>query len=170
MNRSRFILAAALCAVCLSSLPLTHAFAHAGASGPGAHPRQEKGQEQSFPDQSSIDAKSAFPTVSAGDKHVKTALNASDLAGAGKLIGKKGAFTGTVSQVYSPRDHDIVILDFAQNYRSALTAIVKPDNYGKLPDLKGLVGKHVLVTGNFSAFEGRPQLEIVSPGQVKIVR
>jgi hypothetical protein len=132
--------------------------------------RTRGGNEQSFPLQSTVAAKSAFSTVSATSGAVKKALKATDLTGATKLVGKKGAFTGTVSQVYSPSNHGIAILDFAQDYKSAMTAIVKPENYSKVPDLNGLVGKHVLVEGKFISYNGKPEIEITSAGQVKVVK
>lgn len=141
------------------------------AAQPGPHnPAASAAHRAPFPAQPSVAAKGVFGTISASSPAVKQALAATDLATAGKLVGKPGAFVGTVSQVYSPRTHDIAILDFAANYRSALTAVVKPANYSKLPSLQALVGKRVLVTGRFSSFEGRPQIEIASPTQVQIVR
>lgn len=137
--------------------------AHAG--------RSMRGAEQTFPAQPAVASKSAkFATVSPASPAVKTALSVSDLAAAGKMIGKPAAFQGTVAELYSPRGHDIAILDFAKDYRSALTVIVKPANYPKLPSLQGLVGKRVLVTGLVSAYEGRPQIEVSHPSQVRIIR
>ena len=137
----------------------------------GAPMRPPRGAEQSYPTQPPVALKAAkFATIAAASSEVKAALPAGDLAAAGKMIGKPAAFAGTVAELYSPRDHDIAILDFAKEYRTAVTAIVKPANYSKLPSLQSLVGKHVLVTGTVSAYEGRPQIEITSPAQVKIIR
>jgi hypothetical protein len=128
------------------------------------------GDEQSFPAQSSVAAKGAFSTIPGSSKPVKKALKASDLAGATKLVGKNGSFTGTVSQVYSPDNHGIAILDFAKDYKSAMTAIVKPANYSKLPNLDSLVGKTVLISGKFISYDGKPEIEITSVKQVKSVK
>ena len=128
-------------------------------------------EDKLFPAQSTVAAKRAFATVAAADKTVAQALDAKALADALKLVGKPGAFQGTVSQVYSPRNHSLAILDFAPNYHDALTATVKPDAYAKFPDLTKLVGKHVLVSGKFSAnSHGVAQIEMIGPDQVKVIR
>lgn len=127
--------------------------------------------EKTFPAQSVVAAKTAFATVVASDKAVAAALDAKALADALKLVGKPGAFQGTVSQVYSPRSHNVAILDFAPDYHAAVTAAVKPDAYAKFPDLKSLVGKHVLISGKFSAnSHGVAQIEMTGPAQVKIIK
>ncbi len=112
----------------------------------------------------------AFGTVSASDPAVARALEAHSLADAQKQVGKAGAFQGTVSQAYSPDDHDIVILDFDKKYKTALTAVVMPADYAKFPDLAALNGKHVLVSGTWSAPKGKPQITLTSPAQVKIIQ
>lgn len=121
--------------------------------------------------QSALASKTAaFGTVPAADPAAAKALEAHNLADAQKQVGKAGAFQGTVSQAYSPDDHDIVILDFDKKYKTALTAVVMPADYAKFPDLAALNGKHVLVSGTFSAPKGRPQITLTSPAQVKIIQ
>src|SRR5258708_35118748 len=63
-----------------------------------------------------------FGTVDKDDAAYKNALDAHDLAGALKMVGKDGAFKGTVSKLYEERDGDMVVFDFDPNYRPALTA------------------------------------------------
>ncbi len=126
--------------------------------------------DKAIPAQSDVAAKTAFATVAASDKSVTAALDAKALADALKLIGKPGSFQGTVSQVYSPDTHAVAILDFAPHYRDALTATVKPDAYAKFPDLSTLVGKHVLISGKFTAnAHGAAQIELTGPSQVKVI-
>lgn len=171
MNRFQAIFGVLIAVSLLICSAYPPVFAQGGPSTRSRDTRTRGGGEgQSFPAQSAVAAKTGFSTVSASSGEVKRAVKATDLAGATKLVGKNGSFTGTVSQVYSPSDHDIAILDFAQNYRSALTAIVKPANYAKLPNIDGLAGKTVLVSGKFIAYEGKPEIEITSPAQVKIVK
>ncbi len=127
--------------------------------------------DKTFPAQAIVAAKTAFATVAASDKAVAAALDAKALADALKLVGKPGAFQGTVSQVYSPRSHSVTILDFAPDYHDAVTATVKPALYAKFPDLSRLVGKRVLVSGKFSAnSHGVAQIEMTGPAQVKIIK
>jgi len=126
--------------------------------------------KESFPAQATVALKKPFLTVAASDPGVKRALNAKDMAGAGKQIGKPGAFQGTVTKAYSPGDHDLVILDFAPDYRAAVTVVIKPDAYAKMPDLQSLVGKRVFVMGQWKAFHNAPQIELTSPTQIKVIR
>jgi hypothetical protein len=114
------------------------------------------------PDQSTVASHAAFAQVPANAIVVSKAIDAKDLAGAKKLIGLNGAFYGTVSSVYSPSDHDIVILDFDPNYRTALTAAVKPDAFAKFPPIESLKGKQVIVTGKFTAYHGHPEFDYSS--------
>ncbi len=110
-----------------------------------------------------------FATVKADVEDVKRALEAKDLEGAKKLVGKEGAFTGTVSRVFSPDTHSVVILNFAKNYREALTAPVRGRDFSKFPDLKKLEGKKVLISGKFQEYQGRTEILLTSPKQVKII-
>src|SRR6266511_2715467 len=75
-----------------------------------------------------------FGTVDKDDAAYKNALDAHDLAGALKLVGKDGAFWGTVSKLYEERDGDMVVFDFDPNYRTALTAVLKNPDFPKFPD------------------------------------
>lgn len=154
--------------------PVVHADTPAAATKPPAKAapaaKGADAEDKTFPAQSTVAAKTAFGTVAASDKAVAQALDAKALAEALKLVGKPGAFQGTVSQVYSPRNHSLAILDFAPHYREALTATVKADAYAKFPDLSQLVGKRVLVSGKFSAnSHGVAQIELTGPNQVKVI-
>ncbi len=169
------ITGAALTTVARADKPAADKPAAAKPSAPAAQPaapaKGADAEDKTYPAQSSVAAKTAFATIAASDKAVAQALDAKALADALKLVGKPGAFQGTVSQVYSPRDHDVTILDFAPHYRDALTAPVKPDAYAKFPDLSRLVGKHVLISGKFSTnSHGVAQIELTGPIQVKIVQ
>ncbi len=121
--------------------------------------------------QSALASKTAtFAMVPAADPAVAKALEAHNLADAQKQVGKAGAFQGIVTKAYSPDDHDNVILDFDKKYKTALTAVVMPGDYAKFPDLTTLEGKHVLLTGTWSAPKGKPQITLSDPAQVKIIQ
>ena len=92
------------------------------------------------------------------------------LDGAHQALGQTGSFRGTVTQLFEERDGDLVILDFDKNYRTALTAIVRNADFPKFPDLKALEGKEIVVSGKFTDYQGRVQIEVTDPGQIKIVR
>lgn len=124
---------------------------------------------KNYPAQASVAAKGTFGTVAASDKSVTVALDAKALADAKKLAGKPGAFQGTVTQAYSPDNHSFVALDFAPHYRDALTANIAAADYAKFPNFTQLIGKHVLVSGQFVAHGEQTQLAVTSPDQIKFV-
>ena len=76
---------------------------------------------------------------------------------------------GKVSKIFEPRGGALAILNFDENYRSALTAIVRSENFSKFPDLKALVGKTVLLKGKFIEYHGAAEMVLTSPDQVKVV-
>lgn len=138
-----------------------------------AAPASSTGRDRSqasYPAQPSVAAKGSFGDVTANASEVARSIDAKDLAGAGKRVGKPGAFQGTVSKVYSPRGHNIVILDFDPNYRSALTAVIKPEDYAKFPSTETLTGKHVVVSGRFIDYDGHPEIVLTNPSQIKLIK
>ena len=111
-----------------------------------------------------------FGAVGKDDAAYKNALDAHDLAGALKLVGKEGAFKGTVSKLYEERDGDMVVFDFDPNYRIALTAVLKNPDFPKFPDVKTLEGKEIVVSGKFVDYHGKAQIELTDPAQIKVVK
>lgn len=134
-----------------------------------AAPDADADDDKTSPAQASVAAKTQFGTVAASDPSVAGALDAKALDDAKKQAGKTGAFQGTVSSAYSPQTHAFVALDFAPHYKDALTAHIVSADYAKLPDLKQLVGKHVLVSGTFTLHGSTPQINVSSPDQIKVV-
>ena len=121
--------------------------------------------------QSDLASKTAvFTSVSKTDDSLKTALNAHALADALKQTNSAGAFTGTVSRIFEPRGNALAILNFDADYRSALTAVVRNENFDQFPDLKTLTNKTVLVTGKFTDYRGAAQIVLTNSAQIKLVR
>ncbi|WP_309690200.1 hypothetical protein [Armatimonas sp.] len=146
-----------LAAVCALSMPFVLA-------------QDEKPKPEPAKPQASVASKSAkFGTVKAADGSVTKALKATDLAGAKKLVGKDGAFEGTVVKVFSPSSNGLVILNFDKNYRNALTAVLRVKNYADFPDMQSLKGKHVLISGKFEDFKGSSEVVLTKPDQVKLI-
>src|SRR3989441_12501972 len=111
-----------------------------------------------------------FGTVDKDDAAYKNALDAHDLAGALKLVGKEGSFRGTVSRFFEERDGDLIVFDFDPNYRTALTAVLKNPDFPKFPDVKTLDGKEIVVSGKFVDYHGKAQIELTEPAQIKVVK
>ncbi|MDQ3908393.1 MAG: hypothetical protein M3268_08610 [Acidobacteriota bacterium] len=147
-----------------ASLLVAFALCCAGASSRVA--AQESPQSQH--DAASKTAK--FGSVEKTSDAYKSALDAHDLEGASKLVGKDGAFRGTVAKVFEQRDGSLLIIDFDPNFRTALTAVLRRADYAKFPDVRELEGKEIVVSGKFTDFRGRAQIELSDPAQIKIVK
>jgi DNA/RNA endonuclease YhcR with UshA esterase domain len=120
--------------------------------------------------QADVAAKTEFATIAAGDEAVKKAVKATDLDGARGLIGKEGAFEGTVLRVADSPTNTIVFINFGKRRNTAITAVVKSAAFSKFPDLKKLEGKRVLITGKVSDFEGSPEVDLTEASQVKVIK
>jgi len=150
-------LAAFVTAVAIASLPSA------------AFQRSAKPPQDRKP-QSDIAAKSAFGTIPASSPELKKSLDSHDLAGAKKLIGKDGAFHGMVSKVFAPKSNALIILNFDPEFKKALVAVVKAEDFAKFPKLDALKDKHVLVRGRFIDYNGTPELALTNANQVKLVK
>ncbi len=111
-----------------------------------------------------------FGTLDKDDAAYKNALDAHDLAGTLKLVGKEGSFRGTVNKFFEERDGDLIVFDFDPNYRTAITAVLKNPDFPKFPDVKTLEGKEIVVSGKFVDYHGKAQIELTDPKQIKIVK
>jgi hypothetical protein len=111
-----------------------------------------------------------FATIGKTDDAYQRARDAHDMEGAHSAVGQMGSFKGTVTQLFEERDGYLVILDFDKNYRAALTAIVRNTDFPKFPDLKALEGKEIVVSGKFTDYQGRAQIELTDPSQIKLAR
>ena len=114
------------------------------------------------------------PTVSAAAAAKLSPLDAKDLAGLKPHVGTVRAVRGTVSAAFVPRGGSVVVLNFDRNYRSAMTAPVFQDHFGKWPGGKSTVerayrGKTVLVRGLVTEYRGAPQIKIAHPGQIRVI-
>jgi len=122
-------------------------------------------------DQSSAASKSAkFQSIAKTDALYTGALDAHDKAGAEKMVGKSGAFKGTVTKAFSPKSGGLVILNFDDDYKTAMTAVLKKSEFSKFPDLSKLVGEEVVVSGKFMDFKGSPEIELNDPKQIALVK
>src|SRR5712692_10104659 len=111
-----------------------------------------------------------FATMDRDDAAYKNALDAHDLAGAKNMIGKEGAFKGTVTNIYEERDGDVLILNFDPQYRNALSAVLRNADFPKFPDMKELKDKQVIMTGKFVEYYGRGEINLTQPDQINLVK
>jgi hypothetical protein len=118
--------------------------------------------------QSAVASKTAkFEKIAKTDESVKSSLDAHELAGGMKEVGKNGAIKGVVSRVFAPGA--VAILNFDADYKTAMTAVVMKTNFDKLPDLQILVGRSVVVTGTFAKYRDAAQIVVTNASQIKLV-
>jgi hypothetical protein len=110
----------------------------------------------------------SYGSITATDDAYKSALDAHALDDALKMVDKDGAFKGKVAKVYEP--HGLAIVEFDENYRTALTAIVRGTNFSKFPALTNLIGKDVVVTGKFIKYRDAAEIVLDKPEQIKVVK
>ncbi len=108
-------------------------------------------------------------TITSTDKALKKTIDAHDLKSATALIDKTGSVQGTIAKLFTLKGGSLVIFNFDREFKTAITAIVKRANFDKFPDLAKLEVKHVLITGKFIDFRGAPEIELISPEQIKII-
>lgn len=111
-----------------------------------------------------------FETISETDKRIKSAIKADNLAMARKHIGKEATFLGTVAKVFTPKSNSVVVLNFAENYRTAVTAAILSKDFPAFPDLSALKGKRILITGKVVDYRGQPEMEVTKPELIKLVK
>jgi hypothetical protein len=111
-------------------------------------------------------ATAKFGAVAKTNEAYKSALDAHALEDAMKMVDKEGAFKGTVAKVFEPRG--LAIVEFDENYKTALTAIVRGTNFANFPALTNLIGKNVLVTGKFIKFREAAEIVLEKPEQIKL--
>jgi hypothetical protein len=107
-----------------------------------------------------------FGTVAKTSEAYKSALDAHALTDAVKLVDTEGAFKGTVAKVFEPRG--LAIVEFDENYKTALTAIVRSASFTNFPALTNLIGKNVLVTGKFIKYRESAEIVLEKPEQIKL--
>ena len=145
-------------------------FAFAGAANLRAQDGDHRGQGREGSQKSLASKTAKFVTVAKADALYTGAIDAHDKTAAAKMAGKEGSFKGKVAKLFSPRGGNILILNFDDDYKTALTAVLKKENFSKFPDLSHLDGKDVVVSGKFTEFKGSPQIELTDLKQIAVVK
>ena len=110
-----------------------------------------------------------FSVVKPDAEVVKKAIHATDLLAFKDKTGKEITITGKVYAVFAPKSHSIVLLNFATNYKEAITVAIKAKDFANFPDLRKLKDKQVVVTGKCIDYKGQPELEITQLKQLQII-
>lgn len=173
MKTYSLLLALALTASATHAQDLLKQFPVKGAPASGSAPRKAGtksiGKLKGTP-QAAVAAKGAFPTIKASDPSLKTAVVATNLPAAKKLVGKNVLVVGVVSDVFAPRSGSITLINFAKNYKTAVVGAVKAKDFAKFPNLMNLKGKKVALRGTMISFKGQPEVELTTVGAIRIVK
>lgn len=127
-------------------------------------------QDAAKPAQSAVAVKDKkFAVVKPEADVVKKAIHASDLLAFKDKTSKEITITGKVYSVFAPKSHSIVLLNFATNYKDAITVAIKAKDFANFPDLRKLKDKQVVVTGKCIDYKGQPELEISLLKQLQVI-
>lgn len=109
-----------------------------------------------------------FKSVAKTDKAYKDAAPGTDLSVALKLVDKPAVFKGTVVKLFDPEG--LLILNFAKDYRTAITAVLRKKDFSAFPNMATLKDQEILISGTVTTYQGRPQIELTKPDQIRIVK
>lgn len=100
----------------------------------------------------------------------REAKAATDLEAARKAVGQPASFKGTVIEVFAPSENTMVVLHFAKEPKTALRAVVRQENFFRFPKLEDLKGKTVMVTAKVTDSAEGPEMVLIRPGQLKVLK
>jgi hypothetical protein len=90
-----------------------------------------------------------------------------DIRNASTLEGKSGCITGLVQRVYTAHSGNS-FLDFCQDYRACpFTSVIFATDKSKFGDVESLQGKRVEIRGDVVAYQGRAEIILHDPQQVR---
>ena len=118
----------------------------------------------------SADKKARFETVAKTDKLYTDSIDAHDLAKAKAMEGKQGSFRGTVAKVFVPNTGSVLILNFDNDYKTAVTAALRKNDFSSFPDMSQLVGQEIVVSGKFQDYRGATEILLTDKKQISIVQ
>lgn len=82
-------------------------------------------------------------------------------------VGQVVTVEGTVSEVYTGKS-GATFLDIGGAYpNNAFAAVIFKDDASKFPDIDTLGGKTVDITGSVRLYQGRPEIVVNDPAQIK---
>ena len=83
-------------------------------------------------------------------------------------VGKYACVTGIVDHVYTSQKGTIFI-NFCSNYKTCpFGVVIFGSNASKFPNPNQYTGRNVEITGFITAYQGRPEIVIENPTQIKI--
>jgi hypothetical protein len=91
-----------------------------------------------------------------------------DFHEAGKYVGQAGCVSGRVLRVFTSRSGN-TFLDFCSDYRNCpFTSVIFASDKDKFRGLDALQGRQVELTGGITVYEGRAEIIIHDPQQIRV--
>ncbi len=85
-----------------------------------------------------------------------------------KYVGKPVTVEGVVSEVHHAASGKVTFVDMGGRYPdNAFAGVILSDDAGKFPDVDSLDGKTVDVTGTIKLYQGRTEIILNDPTQIK---
>lgn len=90
-----------------------------------------------------------------------------DISQAGAHTGENVCVSGRVLRVFTSRSQN-TFLDFCPDYRDcAFTSVIFAPDRSKFGDLSALTGRQIEIRGTIVPYQGRPEIVIHDPGQIR---
>ena len=111
------------------------------------------------------------PTTSLEARRVPAAATSCvEIGDVGSQVGKSGCVTGQVVRVFTSRAGN-TFLDFCPDFRTCpFTSVIFASDKNKFGDLDSLEGKPVQIWGDITVYEGRAEIIIHDPQQIRSAR
>ena len=91
-----------------------------------------------------------------------------DFRQAASRVGQTGCVTGQVLRAYTSQAGN-TFLDFCQDYRSCpFTSVIFSSDRSRFGDLASIEGRIVEIRGNIKIYEGRVEIVIRDPEQIRV--
>lgn len=85
-----------------------------------------------------------------------------------KYVGKSVTIEGTVSEVHRAASGKVTFIDMGGRYpNNTFAGVIFSDDDAKFPDIDSLDGKTVDITGTITLYQGRTEIILSDPGQLK---
>ncbi len=92
-----------------------------------------------------------------------------DFHDAAPHAGETGCVSGRVVKVFTS-GHGNTFLDFCEDYRHCpFTSVIFSSDRQKFGDLQYLTGRQIEIRGAITVYEGKPEIAIRDPGQIRMV-
>jgi len=91
-----------------------------------------------------------------------------DFHDAARRAGETGCVSGRVVRVFTSRGGN-TFLDFCQDYHDCpFTSVIFSSDKNKFGDLASLTGRQIEIRGNITAYQGKPEIIIRDPEQIRL--